>query len=77
MSYCNTSFPDRVLRILLGALMIAAGWAGVVTGVWGVALKVFGWVPLATGLIGWCPIYALLGVRTRKADSKTSSRPQR
>lgn len=70
MSYCNASFRDRVLRILLGALMLAAGWAGVVTGVWGVALKVFGWVPLATGLIGWCPIYSLLGIRTRKTGSK-------
>ncbi|HEX6902107.1 MAG TPA: DUF2892 domain-containing protein [Thermoanaerobaculia bacterium] len=70
MSYCNASFPDRVLRILLGVLMLAAGWTGLVNGVWGVALKVFGWVPLVTGLIGWCPIYALLGIRTRKADAR-------
>jgi len=28
------------------------------------ALGIFGAVTLLTGLIGWCPAYALLGIRT-------------
>lgn len=70
MSYRNISNLDRLVRILLGAFMLAAGWSGFVPGVWGIALKVFGWVPLVTGLIGWCPVYALLGIRTRRMDSR-------
>jgi hypothetical protein len=70
MSYRNVSNLDRLVRILLGTFMLAAGWSGLVPGVWGIALKVFGWVPLVTGLIGWCPVYALLGFRTRRVESR-------
>jgi len=66
MIYRNLSTLDRSIRILLGLLMLAAGWGGLATGVWRIGLEVFGWVPLATGLIGWCPIYALLGISTYK-----------
>jgi hypothetical protein len=48
----------------MGSTMLLAGGLGLVPGVWGTALLVFGWVPLVTGLVGWCPIYTLLGVRT-------------
>jgi hypothetical protein len=42
------------------------GWANVVTGGWGLALKIVGFLPLLTGLVGWCPAYALLKVSTKK-----------
>lgn len=66
MLYRNQSTADRLIRIVLGALMLAAGWSGLAVGLWKIALEVFGWVPLATGLIGWCPVYALLGISTFK-----------
>ncbi|HYG63343.1 MAG TPA: DUF2892 domain-containing protein [Thermoanaerobaculia bacterium] len=66
MTFMNLSAGERVIRVVLGLLMLAAGWSGWVPGVWAVALKAFGWVPLLTGLIGWCPFYALLGIRTAK-----------
>lgn len=66
MRYANLSSLDRSIRIVLGVLMLAAGWAGLATDVWKIGLQVFGWVPLVTGLLGWCPIYALLGISTRK-----------
>lgn len=66
MRYANLSALDRSIRIAVGLLMLAAGWAGLATDVWRIALQVFGWVPLVTGLIGWCPVYALLGLSTRK-----------
>lgn len=64
MSYRNLSNLDRTVRIILGALMLAAGWTGVAGGIWRAGFEVFGWVPLVTGMIGWCPIYALLGFST-------------
>jgi hypothetical protein len=66
MIHRNLSTPDRLIRIILGVLMLAAGWSELTGGLWKIALQVFGWVPLVTGLAGWCPIYAMLGISTFK-----------
>jgi hypothetical protein len=71
MIHRNLSTADRLIRIVLGALMLASGWSGLSGGLWKVALEVFGWVPLATGLIGWCPAYALLGISTFRPRMRT------
>ncbi len=56
---------DRVARIVVGAGLIAAAVTGTV-GIWGW----IGIVPLATGLMGWCPAYRLLGLNSCPASSK-------
>ena len=48
---------DKILRIAVGIALIAMAYMNVV-GVWGY----IGVVPLLTGLIGWCPVYPLLGI---------------
>jgi hypothetical protein len=63
----NESKWDRILRVVLGVVMLALGWGGVVGGTWGWVLRIVGFVPLLTGLVGWCGLYALFGVGTRKA----------
>jgi hypothetical protein len=67
MKYFNEAGWDRIVRIVLGVALLYLGWADVVTGGWGTFLKFIGFVPLLTGLIGFCPIYAILKVRTIKA----------
>lgn len=52
----NVGGIDRTLRIVLGLVLIALAATGTV-GWWGYV----GVVPLLTGLVGWCPPYALLG----------------
>lgn len=52
----NVGGIDRILRIVVGLVLIALAATGTV-GWWGW----LGIVPLATGLIGWCPPYAMLG----------------
>ena len=73
MSFQNVSRLDRTVRILVGLLMLWAGWSAGAeapeTSIWPVALRVFAWIPLVTGLLGWCPFYAILGVSTRKPKS--------
>lgn len=63
----NEAGWDRVLRVVLGIVLLVLGWGGIVSGGWGTVFKVLGFVPLLTGLVGWCPLYALLKVRTNKA----------
>jgi hypothetical protein len=55
----NVGGIDRILRIVVGIALIA--WAAVLGGpVW----AWIGVVPLATGLIKFCPIYPILGMST-------------
>ncbi|MBK5914018.1 YgaP family membrane protein [Rhodocyclus purpureus] len=57
----NVGGIDRILRVAAGAGLAGAAAMGYI-GVWGW----LGVIPLATGLIGWCPAYPLLGVNTCK-----------
>jgi hypothetical protein len=63
----NEASWDRIARVLLGIVLLVLGWAGVVAGGWGLFLKIIGFVPLLTGLIGWCPLYSLSKFSTKKA----------
>ena len=55
----NVGGIDRILRIVLGLVLIGLTLAGTI-GAWGW----LGVVPLATGAIGWCPPYAIFGWNT-------------
>jgi hypothetical protein len=55
----NVGGLDRIIRIVLGLVLIGLAATGTV-GWWGW----LGIVPLATGAIGWCPPYSLLGINT-------------
>lgn len=64
--FSNLAAWDRVLRVLLGLAMLYLGWSDLVDGVWAIALVIFAWVPLLTGILGWCPIYSILGISSRR-----------
>lgn len=55
----NSGGIDKILRIVVGVVLIALTVMGVLP-VWGY----IGIVPLATGLMGWCPLYTVLGINT-------------
>ena len=57
----NIGNIERILRVLAGLVLIGLTLTGTI-GLWGW----LGIVPLATGLVGWCPPYALLGISTCK-----------
>jgi hypothetical protein len=62
--FANQSGMERGFRIVLGLFLLALGWGGFVGGTVGVFFQYFGLVPLVTGLVGWCPLYAALGFST-------------
>lgn len=66
MSFVNEANWDRIGRVVLGVLLLVLGWAGVVGGTPGTVLRWLGFVPLATGLVGWCPLYAIFRIRTNR-----------
>jgi hypothetical protein len=60
----NVGMADRIVRMAIGIVLIAyaipigfpatgwnwVGWIGI--------------VPILTALVGWCPLYAVLGIST-------------
>jgi len=58
----NEGAVDRILRIIVGLVVLSLAFVGPQTA-WGY----LGVIPLLTGIVGFCPLYALLGVNTCKA----------
>ena len=60
----NVHNIERGVRIVIGLVLISLAF-------WGPE-SAWGWIgviPLATGLLGWCPPYAMLGINTcRKTE---------
>ena len=55
---------DRAVRVVLGLILIAfAIPIGVPATEWG-GMGWIGIVPILTALVGFCPLYALLGIST-------------
>jgi hypothetical protein len=55
----NEGTIDRAIRVVLGVVLLSLTVIGPRT--W---LGFIGFVPLLTGLVGFCPLYGLIGVRT-------------
>ena len=58
----NVGSLDKNIRFVLAIIIIGLGfyyksWFGVI-----------GIIPLITGLINWCPIYSLFGIKTCKLN---------
>ena len=58
----NIASTERIIRIIAGIMIISLAFVGPKS-----AWAYLGIIPLATGLIGWCPPYALFGFSTCKA----------
>jgi hypothetical protein len=55
----NEGRLDRAARVMAGLVLVALAATGTL-GVW----AWIGVVPLGTGLLGWCPLYTVLGINT-------------
>jgi hypothetical protein len=63
----NQSSADRAVRIFSGiaALLVAFAGLGVLRGeIVGIVVAVLGAVSLLTGIVGFCPAYAMFGAST-------------
>lgn len=55
----NEGTIDRAARVVVGLGLLSIAFVGPQTP-WGYV----GVVPLLTGLLGWCPLYTVLGINT-------------
>lgn len=63
----NIGTTDRVIRIVVGLVLLSLIVIGPQT-LWGLV----GLIPLATGVIGFCPAYKLLGLNTCPVKTRES-----
>ena len=63
----NESTPDRIIRVVLGVALLALAFAGIVSGAVAILAWVVGAILLVTGVVGFCPLYAILRVSTKPA----------
>ncbi len=57
----NESSWDRIVRVFLGAGILSLTFVGPHT-IWGL----LGLVPIATGAVGFCPLYRALGINSNR-----------
>jgi len=65
----NEGTVDRIVRLVLGAVLIWAGlWPlnGLQVAVLGIVVAVIGLILVITGITGYCALYSLLGISTRR-----------
>jgi hypothetical protein len=62
----NMSNTDRIVRILLAAVLGYLYFGGIVTGALGILLLVLGGILLVTSIIAFCPLYAPFKFSTYK-----------
>lgn len=60
----NMGSTDKTIRLILAALFAVLFFTKVVTGVLGFVLLALGAIFVLTSLVGYCPIYSLVGLNT-------------
>ena len=63
----NEANWDRIARVVLGVILLFLGLGGTVTGILGVVFDILGVVLLVTGVVGFCPLYSLFKISTKKS----------
>jgi hypothetical protein len=61
---------DKIVRILLAALIIVLYYTGAISGLMAIILLVLAVIFIVTSFIGFCPLYYPFGISTRKKLTK-------
>lgn len=61
----NIHHIERIIRIVVGLGLVSMAFIGPAN-LW----FLLGLIPLATGIVGWCPPYAILGINTCNIGKK-------
>ena len=64
--FINEAGWDRIARVVAGLALLVVGLSGLIAAPWGRVIGVVGLIPLLTGLAGYCPIYGVCKLRTKR-----------
>ena len=60
----NMGIADKIIRIIIAAVIVTLFATNVISGVLGIVLIVVAIVFLLTSIIGFCPLYTIFGIKT-------------
>ena len=60
----NLGNTDRIIRLCIAAVLGLLWFQNIITGTWGIVLLAAAGVFVLTSFIGWCPLYALFGLKS-------------
>jgi hypothetical protein len=60
----NMGSVDRIIRLVLAAVFAILFFTNTVTGTFGIILLVLAVVFILTSLVGFCPLYTIVGMNT-------------
>ena len=60
----NMGSSDRVIRILIAALIGVLYFTDIISGTFGIVLLILAGVFLVTSFISFCPLYTIFGIKT-------------
>lgn len=66
----NMGSADKIIRVIIAAIIAALYFTHVITGTLGIVLLVFAVIFVLTSLISFCPLYPLLGLSTFSGKKK-------
>lgn len=60
----NMGTADRVIRVVIAAIIVTLYYSEMITGTLGIALLVLAGIFVLTSLVSFCPLYTLFGLNT-------------
>ena len=67
----NMGMADRVIRLIIAAIIAILYFTNVLTGTLGIILLVLAGVFVLTSIVSFCPLYAAFGLSTCSVKPKT------
>jgi hypothetical protein len=64
----NMGSTDKIIRLLIAAVIAILFLTNTVTGTLGIVLLVVAALMILTSLISFCPLYTLVGIKTCKSE---------
>lgn len=67
MQLANVGSLDRMIRVILGVVLLALPLVGMIastSSTMGIVMMIVGAILVVTGLVSFCPLYRLIGART-------------
>lgn len=69
----NLGTADRIIRVIIAAIIVTLYFTNILTGTLGIVLLVLAGIFVLTSMISFCPLYAPFGIST--CSTKSGKRP--
>jgi len=65
----NVGSVDKIIRLIIAIVAIYVSYQGLVESPWNYVLYAIAGIMILTGLVGTCPIFSVLGIKSNKKSS--------